>query len=417
MESHLAAVDSQLSSQFVHKISGGTADWATKRHEAKWYNSGGNSFSVNGVKVIRFDLTCSGSEMLDPLSCILQFKLKNDSYDGTANKNIHMATDAHSIFRRITVKCSGVTVSDIDFSNRLAHMLMEFVPTQKRSNLAIMTGQTGTVVENEMVFGIPLISPLFLQDKMLPLNFMSLQLSFELVDAATDIMMKDADLPAGVTGQGSAWHIEEPVVVGSLITLDSSLSNEFSNTLLKGRSLTIPMQGYFVMPSVVTNGAGGFQIAMTRSLSRINKIYQTYTSNANSKYVVDMVYPALSATAMMSWQAQIGPTRYPAWGSLDNIPSYWWNLQQAIGTHQSVFHSNGIDTPDYLTNSFVVGLNLTKIISNDDGTDSFTGQNTRQGDLLTFKTTNLSTNIDTAWTVLQYSQLLILNESGVEVFE
>ena len=161
MESHLAAVDSQLSSQFVHKIGGGTADWATKRHEAKWYNTGGNSFSSNGVKVIRYDLTCSGSEMLDPLSCVMSFKLKNDSYDGTVNKNIHMVTDAHSLFRRITVKCGGVTVSDIDFSNRLAHMLMEFVPAQKRSNLAIMTGQAGTVVESEMVLAIPIISSVF----------------------------------------------------------------------------------------------------------------------------------------------------------------------------------------------------------------------------------------------------------------
>ena len=74
MESHLAAQDSQLVSQFVHKL-GPTSDYVTQRREVKYFNAGGNSFSPNGVKVIRFQLTSSGQEMLDPLSCILQFKL------------------------------------------------------------------------------------------------------------------------------------------------------------------------------------------------------------------------------------------------------------------------------------------------------------------------------------------------------
>ena len=139
MESHLAAQDSALQSQFVHKI-GNTVDWATKRHEAKWYNSGGSSFAPNGVKVIRWDMSCSGSEMLDPLSVICQFTVKNDSYDGGANNNIHMAAFAHAFFRRITVKCGGVTVSDEDYANRVTHMMYEFAPKSKRDNLAIMTG-------------------------------------------------------------------------------------------------------------------------------------------------------------------------------------------------------------------------------------------------------------------------------------
>ena len=415
MESHLAAQDSAISSAFVHKI-GNTADWATSKHEVKWYNSGGNSFSPNGVKVIRFDLTCSASQMLDPLSCILQFTVTNNSYDGTVNKNLHMATLANAFFRRVTIKCGGVTVSDEDYANRFAHMMMQFAPKAQKDNLAIMAGETGTIIENEKTFGIPILAPIFQQTKMLPLSFMSLQISLELVDSATDVLMKDSDLPAGVTGQGSSWVISEPVVMGSLTSLDTQLSNEFSDLLLRGKTLSIPVTGSYTFPTVITNGAGGFNIAMTRSLSRLSKIYQTFSSNANSKYVSDMEYPALSATANMEWQGQIGATRFPQWGALKTIPEYWWNLQQAIGTHQSAFHTNAIELTDYLTDSFVVGLNLEKV-SSDNADDVFSGLSTKMGDLATFRTKNVSTSVDTCWTTMQYSMIVQISEAGVEVFD
>ena len=175
-------------------------------------------------------------------------------------------------FRRITVKAGGVVISDCDWSNREAHMMMQLAPKSNKDNLAIMAGETGTIIENERVFGIPILAPLFQQTKMLPLSFMSLQISLELVDNALDVLMKDSDLPAGVTGQGSSWTISEPVVIGSLVSLDTQLSNEFSDLLLKGKTLSIPCTGSYTFPSVITNGAGGFSIAMTRSLSRLSKI-------------------------------------------------------------------------------------------------------------------------------------------------
>ena len=415
MESHLAAQDSQLVSSFVHKLGNNSADYVTQRREVKWYNAGGNSFSPNGVKVIRFQLTCSGQEMLDPLSCICQFKCVNDSYDGGANNNHHLAAFAPCFFRRIRVIAGGTVVNDIDYANREANMMFNFAPKAKRENMEIMMGKRGTVIGASKTFGIPLLAPLFMQEKMLPLNFMNMTIEFELVDQVSDIQMKTADLPAGVTGQGTSFHIEEPVLIGNLVTLDSSLSNEFSNFLLKGKALVIPQIATATFPHTVTNGAGGFQLAMTRSLSRLRTIYQTYTSN-DDKYVYDMRQPDLSANAQLSWQSQIGPTKYPSWGSLQTDVEKYWNLQQAIGTHQSVFHSNSIDLADWNSDSYIIGMNLCKIQS-DSNEDNYASISTKMGDLLTFKTTNLSTAVDTAWTVLQYSQLLTISEAGCETFD
>ena len=84
MESHLASKDSQIVQQFVHRL-GPTADYVQQRRMVKYFNSGGSTFNPNSVKVFRFDLTCSGQEMLDPLTTYLEFKVINDSYDGTAD--------------------------------------------------------------------------------------------------------------------------------------------------------------------------------------------------------------------------------------------------------------------------------------------------------------------------------------------
>ena len=83
-----------------------------------------------------------------------------------------------------------------------------------------------------------------------------------------------------------------------------------------------------------------------------------------------MRQPDLSANAQLSWQSQIGPTKYPSWGSLQTDVEKYWNLQQAVGTHQSVFHSNSIDLAEWDTTSYIIGMNLCKVQS-DDGSDNF----------------------------------------------
>ena len=139
MESHLAAQDSGLVSQFVYKI-GPTTDWAVARSDHKWYPSG-NTFSSNGVRQMTYNLTNSNSHFADPLSFILQFELHNDQYDGTADKNIYLAASAHALFRRIKVVCGGTTMSDEDYVSRLARLMYEFIPTAKKQNLEIVRSE------------------------------------------------------------------------------------------------------------------------------------------------------------------------------------------------------------------------------------------------------------------------------------
>jgi hypothetical protein len=155
---------------------------------------------------------------------------------------------------------------------------------------------------------------------------------------------------------------------------------------------------------------------MTRSLSRIKAIFQTWTNNAADKYVQNMRNPDLDADHPMEWQAQIGPMRYPSFGALKEQPEKYWTLQQAIGTHQSVFHTNAINLSHWLGDSHVIGIGLDKIVSDTDQ-DNFNSISTKMGDLLTFSAKNVNTSCDTVWTTIKYSSLLIIKKRGCSLLE
>ena len=415
MESHLASRESSISSQFVHKLPN-TADWATDRRMVKYFNSGGNSFSPVGVKNMRFDLTSSGQEFLDPLTTMVQIKVVNDGYvQGNADTNIHMVNFAPCFIKRCIVRAGGVTVSDEDFWSRNYHMLMQFSPQSARDNLSVAAGQRGTVITNQMTLGFPLLAPLFQQTKALPLNVMSLQVHLELVDATADVMLKTSDLPVGVNAQSSSWHIEEPVLLCDLITLDSSLSAEFSNHLLKGKSLSIPFVSYYTVPHVITNGAGGFQIAMTRSLTRLKAMFMTFAHSSNDKYAYDLKASSISDSQITEWQAQIGSKKYPE-TALQTYPEYWFKLLEAIGIHSSMFTNSAITLSDYKDDSWIIGVNLQKVLS-EDPAGNYSGTSTKMGDLLTFRTKNIATSLDTAYVTLVYDGILSLSEESVSVFD
>ena len=415
MESHLASKDSSITSQFVHKIPS-TTDWCTDRRMVRWYNAGGSHFSPNGVKVIRFDLNCSGNEMLDPLSTTIQLKLKNDSYDGSADKNIHLVNGAYCLIKRIVVRCGGVTASDEDYVNRSYHQGLNFAPQNARDNLAVAAGQKGTIVTDEATFAFPILAPIFEQEKALPLSFMSLSITLELVDNINDILVKTADLPGGVNAQATAWHIEEPIIMGSVMVLDSSLASEFSNHLLKGKTLSIPMVQRMTVPHVITTGAGGYQIAMTRSLTRIKAIFQSFTHVTNDKYAYDFKWPALSSSAMLEWQAFIGSKRYPE-APMSTTCEMWFKLMEAIGLHHNVFANSAIQLSDYTSDSFTVAVNLQKVLYADDPAGSFAGVSTKMGDLLSFHAKNVTANVNTAWTCIYYDSILTVSEEGCALYD
>ena len=98
----------------------------TNRRSVSYFAQGGNQYSPNGVKVMKFNLT--GDQWLDPSTSRVMFQLNNTgntgAAEGTALKRVEpLSWNPAVFFRRARIICGGVVVEDIDIFNRLSLML------------------------------------------------------------------------------------------------------------------------------------------------------------------------------------------------------------------------------------------------------------------------------------------------------
>jgi len=77
MESHVQSVEDHLVEGLQFQL-GATAKYVTNRRSVTFWPAGGNSYSSNGVKVIKISLTAD--QWLDPLSVKFFFTIKYTCY-------------------------------------------------------------------------------------------------------------------------------------------------------------------------------------------------------------------------------------------------------------------------------------------------------------------------------------------------
>ena len=79
MEHHAQSIDDALIGGLSYKLKPG-ASYVTNRRSVSYFASGGNTYSPNGVKIMKFDLT--GDQWLDPDTFRAAFQLdKNNGND------------------------------------------------------------------------------------------------------------------------------------------------------------------------------------------------------------------------------------------------------------------------------------------------------------------------------------------------
>ena len=131
MEHHAQSVDDALIGGLSYKLKPG-ASYITNRRSVSYFASGGNTYSPNGVKVMKFNLT--GDQWLDPSTFRVAFQLNNNS---GANIMIQpLSWNPACFFRRARLIVSGVVVEDIDDFNRLSLMLTDLLPGDDQHDIA-----------------------------------------------------------------------------------------------------------------------------------------------------------------------------------------------------------------------------------------------------------------------------------------
>ena len=131
MEHHAQSVDDALIGGLSYKLKAG-ASHVTNRRSVSYFASGGNTYSPNGVKVMKFKL--AGDQWLDPGTFRVAFQLNNNN--GVNIRVQPLSWNPAVFFRRARLICGGQVVEDIDDFNRLSLMLTDLMPEDDQHDIA-----------------------------------------------------------------------------------------------------------------------------------------------------------------------------------------------------------------------------------------------------------------------------------------
>ena len=128
MEHHAQSVDDALIGGLSYKPKPG-ASYVTNRRSVSYFVSGGNTYSPNGAKVTKFNIT--GDLWLDPCTFRVAFQLNNNNGNNGAGFPIcvqPLSWNPAVLFRRARLICGGQVVENTDDLNRLSLTLTDLLP-------------------------------------------------------------------------------------------------------------------------------------------------------------------------------------------------------------------------------------------------------------------------------------------------
>jgi hypothetical protein len=416
-----------------------TASYAQERRLVSAYPSGASQFAPDGVRVARFVLT--GENWLDPSSLRCAFKIRNTS----PNQTLQLVSGSHCLFDQIRVLIGGVEVERIGPYYGRTHELFRhlLMPNAWNVETTVEDGQT----YDPNVF--PQVSPkvigpgqylsvnltpllgLLNMDKLLPLKYMSgMQIELTLANASEALHPNSAS---------QTYQIEQMQMRMSTISLDSALSNSFSELLLRSRALQFHYRTLHIQQQALPAGNTEVQVSMVRALSRLAGLFinfagpQTYSDElgnqldtpVNQRHLhKSFLNPSAFITgapigaadeALLTWQVQIGPKNYPEASPSSNLAETFSLLRQATGIYDESLRTTSITEAGYRLNQFCIGVPMQTIVG-----QPFSSVNMRSGDLLTVKVNHLNGDIRQAGRIFVHmvaEQIMELRESGVQILD
>jgi hypothetical protein len=116
------------------------------------------------------------------------------------------------------------------------------------------------------------------------------------------------------------------------------------------------------------------------------------------------------------FQLQIGSKLFPEY-PIRSTKEAFYQLRKCLGIHNSTFHSIDINSIEYNSYKFVIGIDTEKVLS-----AGFTGLNTKAGDLMTVKLNGMPTSDakyppDKMYIVMHADMIMNIRDAGVEILE
>ena len=215
--------------------------------------------------------------------------------------------------------------------------------------------------------------------------------------------------------------------------MDNQLENEFAQRFLSGQSIPINFSS-FVVQNQALQGQNP-SINITRSLSRLKSVFMTlvgyqapgsasafdilaqargiFLKNWNNFYHPMAGAPMWVGEKEFEVQLQIGGKKFPEY-PLRSQAETFSALKKCLGIQSSTFHSIDIDPFEYRTHKFIIGIDTEKVLQ-----ASFSGENIKNGSLLTIMMKNVSSNTADyptgAYVTMHYDAVLNIKASGCEL--
>ena len=412
LESHAQAVEDVLHESLSFKLRP-SASYVIDRKFVTFWPQGSSEYKVTGgVKVIKINI--NGTDWLDPSSMKLHFIVKNDHGSDALQPFVN---GIHNWFRRLRVIIGGQVVEDVDSYNRVCQMFTAMMDKNKQLNDSIESWTGTTSLDTPQTLGAgssavcigSLFAGIFNQDKYLPVKYCPITIELELVNNYSD--------SARAAGS-QLWSINDVQLKCDMVTLDSQLDNSYAEHLLSGKSIPISYTSYTTSQQVCSGDATNVNIS--RSLTRLKSIFVTLykePTNHNTQNEVNLFWHRMAGTYNKShelqFELQLGSKKWPEYPMLSQAESFY-QLRKTMGILGSAYHSLDFTGREYIDDKFIIGFDLEKMLG-----ASFTGYNSKSGDLLTvkLKNTNMTNGADMIFTTLHYDALLEINDTGCTVME
>ena len=243
-------------------------------------------------------------QWLDPSTFRVMFTVNNATPTTGVIRPLHW--NPAVMFRRARVIAGGQIIEDIDDFNRLSLMLTASKSQDDQKEVAmegfglfdrkydrvaggILAGpeaedndegkvyrvtdwdEAGCIETARTILFKPMLG-ILAQEKLIPLRYCPLQIELELANSAADCVFVGAQL--GSLTCTDTWSISDTQCKCDLLTLDSSLQNEYASHLLSGKSLPINFSSYN-HTNQATNGDNQFSCHIHRALIRLKSVFVT----------------------------------------------------------------------------------------------------------------------------------------------
>jgi len=118
----------------------------------------------------------------------------------------------------------------------------------------------------------------------------------------------------------------------------------------------------------------------------------------------------------LQWQLQIGSKMIPEY-PCRSLAETFYQLKKALGIAGSAFHSIDLTPSKYMNDHFIIGCDCEKVLD-----ASWTGLNTRAGDLMLVRVKGANASLTTTWAtaiymILHTDQILEIRDTGCQVFD